>query len=149
MKLSKNFYLYEFERSMTAIRMEMDNSVPEHLIPNGILLCENVLQPLRDKYGKSIYIASGYRCPSLNSYIGGAAFSQHKRFEAADIDTERDNLKLFNMIVENKLPFDQLIWEFGDERPEWIHVSYTSDPRGEILRASKVDGRTHYESIAA
>jgi len=143
MKLSDNFYLIEFQRSMTATRLGIDNTIPEELVPKLRALCHNVLQPLRNQYGKPIRIASGYRTPSLNSYIGGSTFSQHKLGEAADIDTIEDNDLLFDLIKD--LPFDQLIWEFGDERPEWVHVSYRPKPRKEILRAYKKKGKTVYE----
>lgn len=145
MKLSDNFYLNEFQRSMTATRLEIDNTVPEHYIAKLRQLCHSVLQPLRNIYGKPIRIASGYRTPALNSYIGGATHSQHMKAEAADIDTVLDNEVLFRILREDKLPFDQLIWEFGDEKPEWIHVSYRAEPRGEVLRAYKLKGKTQYE----
>ena len=145
MKLSDNFYLREFERSMTATRLGMDNSVPEHLIIKGRNLCQYVLQPLRVLYNKSIYVASGFRCPPLNSYIGGSNDSQHMYFEAADIDTVEDNDLLFRLLIDENLPFDQLIWEFGDSKPEWVHVSHRVDPRREVLRAYKKAGKTVYE----
>ena len=147
MKLSDNFYLLEFQRSMTATRLGIDNTIPEELIPKIRDLCHFVLQPLRNIYQKPIHIASGYRTPSLNSYIGGSTFSQHKLGEAADIDTVDDNYVLFRILTEDNLPFDQLIWEFGDEKPEWVHVSYRKDPRREVLRAYKQKGKTHYESF--
>ena len=145
MKLSDNFYLSEFQRSMTATRMEFDNTIPDHYVPRLRQLCHNVLQPLRNTYKKPIRIASGYRCPHLNSYIKGSDDSQHMVAEAADIDTVNDNYILFQILMQDELPFDQLIWEFGDVDPEWIHVSYRAEPRGEILRAYKLKGKTMYE----
>ena len=60
------------------------------------------------------------------------------------------NADYFNYIKEN-LPFDQLIWEFGDdESPSWVHMSYTEDlkeRRGRILRAIKEKGKTIYKDI--
>jgi hypothetical protein len=131
---------------MTAVRLEIDNTIPDELVPKIRSLCHYVLQPLRNAYNKPIYIASGYRTPALNSYIGGSTFSQHKLGEAADIDTVEDNYVLFRILLEDRIPFDQLIWEFGDEKPEWVHVSYRHAPRGEVLRAYKLKGKTHYES---
>jgi len=145
MKLSDNFYLREFERSMTATRHGVDNTVPEELISNIRNLCHFVLQPLRELYNKPINIGSGYRCPILNSLAKGSTYSQHMKGEAADIDTTDDNDILFRLITENNLPFDQLIWEFGDLKPEWVHVSHRTDPRREVLRAYKKAGKTVYE----
>ncbi len=145
MKLSDNFYLHEFQRSMTATRLEINNTVPDHYVPKLRQLCHHVLQPLRDTYGKSIYIASGYRTPALNSYAGGSFDSQHMKAEAADIDTTQDNDILFRILTEDNLPFDQLIWEFGDDKPEWVHVSYRAEPRREVLRAYRHRGKVQYE----
>ena len=145
MRLSKDFHLYEFERSSTATRLGIDNKASNEIIGNIQALVDHVLQPLRDLYDQSIRIASGYRCPTLNSIIGGAQHSQHMTGDAADIDTERDNLQLFNLIVRGHLPFDQLIWEFGQLKPEWIHVSYAgANGRGQILRAYRDDHGVHY-----
>ena len=72
---------------------------------------------------------------------------------AADIrtvsDSFSDNRKLFQLIRDMRLPFDQLIWEYGDDRgPDWIHVSYVPGGRREVLRASTgKDGKTIYTHI--
>jgi len=145
MQLSKNFTLPEFTKSMTAVRMGIDNSIPYNLIENIKFLCETILQPLRDLRGLPIIVKSGYRCKILNSYIGGQEHSQHIKGEAADIDDLENNKILFGMIIHNKLPFDQLIWEFGDKDPEWIHVSAKREGnRGQVLKAYKDDYGIHY-----
>ena len=63
---------------------------------------------------------------------------------AADIDVQ-DNKEVFDFI-KNNLQFDQLIWEFGnDKQPDWVHVSYHyGHNRGQVLKAIKKDGRTRY-----
>lgn len=43
------------------------------------------LQKIRDHFGKSITITSGYRCPTHNARIGGATGSRHSKGQAADI----------------------------------------------------------------
>ena len=146
MKLSKNFFLSEFINSPTAIRADIDNYPGPKEVAKLQLLCENILQPIRERYTKPIRINSGYRSPTLNIYLKGAAGSQHTKGEAADIDTTNDNIILFNMIREYS-DFDQLIWEYGDlENPAWIHVSYKPDGtnRGQVLRAMKIEGKTSY-----
>lgn len=149
MQLTKNFFLKEFILSPTAVRMGIDNYPGPGEIAALEALSLNVLQPLRSWYGHSIRVASGFRSPALNSYIGGANKSQHKKGEAADIDTVTDNAKLFNYI-KNNLPFDQIIWEFGDdENPDWIHVSYRADGnnRKEVLKAYRDEYGVHYVSF--
>lgn len=97
-------------------------------------LVDNVLDPLREWFGKPIYVNSGYRSPQLNRLVGGAVNSQHTKGEAADITTgcKEENKKLFEYLADN-LPYDQLI----DEKDySWIHVSYKADGtnREQVLR---------------
>jgi hypothetical protein len=146
MKLSNSFNLIEFTSSETASRRGIDNNPSIAVIENLRLLCENVLQPLRDKYGKSINITSGYRSPKLNKAIGGSSTSQHCFGQAADIQVDRkDYLKVWEIL--KTLPFDQIIFEFGTESaPDWIHVSFVQGKnRGQKLKAVKnIFGKTEY-----
>lgn len=43
------------------------------------------VQKIRDHFGASITITSGYRCPTHNSRVGGATGSRHAKGQAADI----------------------------------------------------------------
>lgn len=155
MNLSKNFTLEEMIRSASASRMGLKEqfSPPQIVIDNLTGLCVHVLQPLREQYAKPIFVSSGYRCEKLNKSIGGAANSQHKTGEAADIQAtgKLTNKGLFDFIIRAKLPFDQLIIEFEDEHgePGWIHISYSSTrQRGQILRAFKdQNGKTKYAQV--
>lgn len=49
------------------------------------------LQELRDKWTKPIKINSGYRCPTHNTKVGGAATSRHMSGDACDIDISSMN----------------------------------------------------------
>ena len=127
MKLTEHFRLEEFERSETAKRQGIDNTVPKALLPNIQALCENVLEPLRQQFDEPVYISSGYRCPRLNKAVKGAASSQHMKGEAADIYSRQGAKRLrewYLWMVDN-LVFDQLIWEV-QANSKWIHVSYVS-----------------------
>ena len=44
-----------------------------------------VLQKIRDHFGKAVTINSGYRTPAHNKKVDGAAYSQHLYGTAADI----------------------------------------------------------------
>ena len=119
----KYFSFQEMERSDTAVRYAIDNSIPENLKNNVARLVDNVLDPLREAWGRPLAVSSGYRCPALNKAVGGSATSHHLRGMAADITTgnNADNRRLFQLIINLKLPFTQLI----DERDfSWVHVSY-------------------------
>ena len=123
MKLSKNFFLYEFENSETAEKNGINNTVPEIYIPAIMNLTIKILQPLRDELGQ-IDINSGYRSLTLNRFLPGSSkTSQHMIGEAADISSLHHSArKIFDTIIKLKLPFDQLIFEKRGDI-EWVHVS--------------------------
>lgn len=125
MQLSPHFKLVEFTRSATAQARHIDNTPDEEQIKNLKFLCDNVLEPLREQFGP-IIIGSGFRCPALNTAVGGVKNSQHKTGEACDIHLPSIEVgkKYFEFL--KKLPiFDQLIWERDNPRSNhyWIHVS--------------------------
>ena len=125
MQLSPHFKLVEFSRSATAQARHIDNTPNEEQIKNLKFLCDNVLEPLREQFGP-IIIGSGFRCPALNTAVGGVKNSQHKTGEACDIHLPSIEVgkKYFEFL--KKIPiFDQLIWERDNPRSNhyWIHVS--------------------------
>ncbi len=153
MKLTKNFSLEELTRSDTAERKGIDNSPTAEHIHNLAALCENVLQPLRDKVKHSIRVTSGYRSEKLNNAIGGSKTSEHSFGKAADIkliiDGENKSEILYLAILEMGIPFRQMIWEFGDEEtPSWVHISFNKDDnKKQTLRAYKENNKTKYSTI--
>lgn len=150
MNLSKNFTLAEFTKSQTALRQGIDNIPEEKHLSAAKLLCENVLQKVREHFGP-VSINSGYRGPKLNEAVGGAKTSQHCNGEAADIEVPGvANAEVAQWIVDN-LVFDQVILEFytpGIPDSGWVHVSYNSDgpQRRSILTAMKENGKTVYKN---
>ena len=155
-KLSANFSMKEFTASDTAKRRGIDNNPGLEHAEAALELFEHIVQPIRDHFGTSIFLSSGYRSHALNKAIGGSQTSQHSKGEAVDIDMDGrkgpENEDVFHYIREN-LPFDQLIWEFGDsKRPDWVHVSYKKGgpQRGQILAAKRNSaGKTYYETWKA
>lgn len=143
-QITNDFYLDEFERSQTAARHGIDNTVKYGgiIYTNIRRLCRDVLQPVRDYVGTVINVSSGYRSLKLNRRVGGVDTSQHVSGLAADINAVGTTpMELAREIVHlhdaGKVQFDQLILEFG----QWVHVSIPGrwiDPRGEILTAVKV-----------
>jgi len=69
MNLSANFSLKELTKSDTATRLGLDNTPGEAEIESLRLLCEKVLQPVRDHFGKSVTVNSGYRSPESNAAV--------------------------------------------------------------------------------
>tara|TARA_R100000900_G_scaffold60734_1_gene48836 strand:- start:32 stop:562 length:531 start_codon:yes stop_codon:yes gene_type:complete len=159
MKLSKNFSLYEFEKSNTSLRLGISNKIPKEGILKYRLMTTQLLQPIRDRLSGSIRVTSGYRSPELNKAIGGAykiidgkyvATSQHCKCEAVDLQYVKrgkmDNYKIFKAVIEGSLEFDQMILEFGEgatrekdsDNPAWIHISWKVEGnRRQILVAYK------------
>ena len=141
MNLSAHVTLAEFENSPTATTHGINNKMSLSQIESAKLLCENVFEPLRIHLNTPIKINSGYRSSQLNKKIGGSTTSQHCKGEALDLHI---GAKGFNFI-KDKLDFDQLIWEFGnDDNPQWVHVSYSSNNRKQVLKATKKNGKTIY-----
>ena len=150
MNLSRNFSLQELIKSDTAIRKGINNNPNAEQIEKLKDLCENILQPVRDHFGR-VKVPSGFRSPDLCIAINSSVNSQHAKAEAADFEViGTDNAELADWIYKN-LNFDQLILEFytpGEPNSGWIHCSYTPDqPRKQFLWAYKSEGKTKYKPI--
>jgi len=150
MRLSQNFTLAEMIKSQTAERKGINNNPNEDNIENLQRLCNEILQPIRNHYGKVVSVSSGFRSPDLCEAIGSSKTSQHASGQAADFEIYGvSNKELADYIADN-LDFDQLILEFWKpEEPNsgWVHCSYKSadSNRKEYLRAIKSNGRTSYQ----
>jgi len=144
MNLSAHVTLAEFENSPTATTHGINNKMSLSQIESAKLLCENVFEPLRIHLNTPIKISSGYRSPQLNKMIKGSLSSQHCKAEAMDIKIDAKGF----YFIKDKLEFDQLIWEFGnDENPQWVHVSFKKGRnRKQVLKAYKQNGKTKYSS---
>ena len=147
-QLSANFSLSEMTKSETALRHNLDNTPGEKEIENLRVLCERVLQPVRDHYGKGVKVNSGFRHPDVNAAVGGSKTSDHCRGQAADIEIPGvPNHELAEWIKAN-MKYTQLILEFytrGVPDSGWVHVSY--DPanlKQQDLTAVKENGKTVY-----
>jgi zinc D-Ala-D-Ala carboxypeptidase len=148
MLLTKSFTLNELTKSQEATRLGIDNTPNEEHILNLKLLCENVLQPIRDFYGMPLSVSSGYRSATLCEAIGSSSKSQHTKGQAADFEIfGMANKDLADWIVQN-LDYDQCILEFwnpDDPNSGWVHCSYNdSGNRKQYLSAQKLNGRVVY-----
>ena len=150
--ISKHISYKEGVHSNTAIRRGIDNTPTDDQLYFMEIVAEEVFEPLREWVGGPIKINSFYRCPELNTAIGGSATSQHCKGQAMDIDDtfgKATNAEMYNFIKEH-LDFDQMIWEFGDDdNPAWVHVSYVSPEknRNRCLKAYKENSKTKYMVI--
>jgi zinc D-Ala-D-Ala carboxypeptidase len=88
----------------------------EEIICNLKGVCENILEPLKEKY-PGFRINSGFR--------KGAGNSQHNKGMAVDLQWPGLSASGYTPIaqwIKNNLPFDQLIFEHGNSI--WLHISY-------------------------
>lgn len=135
----KYFKLEEFSRSETAKLHHIDNSLTPEAKANIIELVDNLLDNLREDWASyclkrgyknpAIIVSSGYRCPKLNSLVGGASTSVHKVGAAADLVPANGKIKefiSFTMQWVRGRKFDQCI----DEYSRWVHLSFKNN-RGE------------------
>lgn len=149
MRLSNNFTLDELCRSQLAKDCGIENTPDsDEVVSNLKLLCEKVLQPVRDHYGKPVKVNSGYRSEQVNLLARGSNTSDHITGCAADIEIAGvPNAELAKWIVDN-LEYKQVILEFytpGIPDSGWVHVSYNpNNLKKEALTAAKVDGKTKY-----
>ena len=130
-QLSEHFKLSEFTKSITAERLGIDNKPGYEEVLAMRHLCREVLEPLRQHYGKPIRITSGYRCEELNRAVGGVGRSQHMLGEAADLSVPNEQVarEWFQWIAHHT-DFDQMLFEHSSRmRNRWLHLSCRWDRR--------------------
>ena len=150
MNLSRNFTLQELIKSDTAIRLDINNNPNSGQIEKLKALCENILQPVRDHFGR-VKVTSGFRSEQLCLAIKSSVNSQHAKAEACDFEVMgTDNAELADWI-HRELEWDQLILEFytpGEPNSGWIHCSVTEGmDRKSFLHAFREEGKTKYKPI--
>ena len=143
----QHFTIQELSASATAERLAIDNTPPRAAQRMLTILVEQLLDPIRRRYGAPIIVTSGYRCPALNTAVGGVANSHHIVGCAADITTGsiENNTMLFALIIDmqttHAIRFTQLIAE-KDYR--WLHISYVPG----MLRNQIIDVNTQINNDA-
>ncbi len=112
-RLSANFRLREF-----ACR---DGSDPVFIDTRLV----QVLQSIRDHFGKPVVITSAYRTAAHNKAVGGAKYSQHCYGRAADIRVAGVTVERLAAYAETLLPDTGGIGRYPvrSGRPTgWVHV---------------------------
>ena len=154
MKLTEHFSLEELIVSPTAKKLGLPNTpTPEH-IENMKFICERILEPVRQHFGKPVTINSSYRSPAVNAKVGGSKTSQHCNGEAVDFEIQGIPNKTLADWVADNLEFDQVILEFWSSKEGansgWVHASIRRDGknRKQRLIATKKGGKTTYTPVA-
>ena len=123
----KYFSISEMIRSDTARRLGIDNTPSDSIKKNLTLFIEKVLDPIREDWGSSIIVSSGYRCPELNKAVGGVKTSGHMYGFCADLQVKGDLRKFSNFVIEwmkeHHMKWDQIIWEKCGN-VTWLHFCW-------------------------
>lgn len=124
----KYFTFEELQSSQVALGNNIVNVPPKHerakVYCNLLVLVDNLLEPIREKFATPMIITSGYRCEKLNKLVGGVDNSQHMKGEAVDFCfagfSKKEMAAVFFEIAE-EFNFDQLIYY---KKKGIIHISY-------------------------
>jgi uncharacterized protein YcbK (DUF882 family) len=129
--MSEHFSVEELCRSDIAIRLGMDNTPPAGASLRLDLLMAG-LEEVRALLDNPMNISSGYRCQNLNTYIGGAAGSDHILGYAADFTCPGygSPLEIVRKIQQSPIDFGQVIQE-----GRWVHISFNPKKDREVLTA--------------
>lgn len=148
MKLSEHFSLQELTKSSTAERRGIANEPDDTAVENLIMVCEMVLEPVREHYGIPFIPNSGFRCLELNRAIGSSDRSQHTTGEAVDFEVPGISNKEVALWVKENCKFDQLILEFykeGDPSSGGVHCSYVIE--GENRESARIFDGTNWSDL--
>jgi hypothetical protein len=145
-KLSEHFTLEEMTRSQTASRHGIINKPNDMQLENLKTLAKG-MELVRTKLDSlPIIVSSGFRCEALNDMLGSKRTSQHIRGLACDFTCDRyaHVTRVFEVIAESSIPFDQLILEYD----AWVHISFPeegTEPRRQVLVIDR-EGARFYNS---
>ena len=125
-KLSQHYSLGELTKTSAK---GIDNTPSHAAVLNLKNLCENWLEPLREKSGGPILINSGFRSEAVNKAIGGVKGSNHLTGCAVDIRVTgpeqaiRYACILLDIADESKRDFDELLIERSPKGTYWLHFA--------------------------
>jgi len=111
--------------------------VPLEYRGNVERLCQDVLEPLRSRYGGALIPVCGYRTVYHNFAVGGAPHSQHLTASAADIrPVEMVLLPRLRAVVEEMLAEGALgaLGGLGWYPGQWVHVDIRPRANGAVVR---------------
>jgi zinc D-Ala-D-Ala carboxypeptidase len=161
MQLTTHFSLEALSASATALRLGIDNTPPDELIPNAQRLAMG-LEQVQMLLLARLHHSSGFRCEALEKVLTAKDFAawcvhhakdlstawpeyferkQHPQFKAEDFTCPDFGTpqQIVEKIAVSDIQFDQLI-----EEGTWVHISFSENPRREVLAAKFKDGTPTY-----
>jgi len=123
-QFSEHFTMEEFEENSH----DFTNCMPADCIPMFEEFCAKILEPIRELLGKPVQITSAYRCPRLNTVVGGVPDSFHVATPlqcAVDFVVPGMTVQAaFDRIrLRSYLAIDKVIHEKRAGK-EWLHVQW-------------------------
>ncbi len=146
MQISTHVSLADVEKSNTAIRKGIKNTLPPEYLENAKHVAK-LYDQIYEHFAGDVYINSFFRSEKLNKVIGGSSTSQHCFAQAIDIEGKNGVTNKEVLDYARTLDFDQVISEFQDAKgePQWVHISRKlQGNRGQVLKAVKKSGKTTY-----
>ncbi len=135
-KLSKNFKSTEFD--CKGIGCCTETPIDEELI--------EILQKVRDHFGKPVKVNSGYRCEKHNGETAGASkTSQHMSGKAADIRIEGVHPMHIARYVDSLNVNGRVgCYTYDDNGKGFVHI----DTRGKKSRAIYTENNIDYDTVS-
>lgn len=138
--IAPNFQFYELTKSELASRLGIANNFSnDDELRAAIHLARNVLQPIRDKFGRftpnSVYRSQALERTLKQKPSGWISTSQHATGCACDVEIPgKSTLELAEWARNNLPEYDQIICECFDPREGpnsgWVHISLKPPKQG-------------------
>jgi putative chitinase len=130
--MTPHFTLEELTFSDTAVRLGIDNNVPDAKVLGNLHVLAAGLEQVRAVLNAPLHINSGYRCLLLNGAVKGSINSAHMQGWAADFTCRLFGtpLEIVKEVVKAGIKFDQCITEGA-----WVHVSFNPRMRNLVMTA--------------
>ena len=133
--MTEHFSLAELVASEYALRHDLDNTPDTEAMGNLETLAEGLERARKAIGDRPMIVTSGYRCPKVNSAIGGAKGSYHQKGLAADFHVPGMTPYEVCLILEDRkayVGYDKIILEYPPNG--WVHIQFPdgeAEPRGQ------------------
>lgn len=137
-RLSPNFVLSEFCEHSAALEHDIYNVPDDEGIARLQMVCNEVLQPIRDFYASPVVILRGFVSQDLCKYLALPEQTVHRSCCAVDFRVQgKDSMKVVDWLTKN-LPYDIVLLE--NFSCPWIHLEYQKE-NNRFLNLTVEDGR--------
>ena len=138
-RLTKNFKSTEFDCHGKGCCTE--TPIHEDLVA--------ILQKVRDHFGVSVTVNSGYRCPTHNAKVGGASkTSYHMTGQAADISVKGVHPVIVARYIDTLNVNGRVgCYTWNDKGSGFVHVDVRGTTGGKKSNAFYTENNTDYDDV--